>query len=153
MDDKDKYRHYDEIVNTILTNILVERERCGKILLWDFNPIDHGDRLYFNRDYYKVMVVYHGIIVSEEDGLPMINDREMRAIAAYIAYALYFKEALRTKNKDTMALVQTLKEDWLRKCNAARIVDYLSQNDMDKILDVKSRWDRKQYGKSYKIAL
>jgi hypothetical protein len=48
MDDKEKYGRYDEIVNTILKNILVERERCGKILLWDFNPVDHGDRLYFN---------------------------------------------------------------------------------------------------------
>lgn len=48
MEDKDKYGRYDEIVNTVLMNILVERERCGKILLWDFNPIDHGDRLYFN---------------------------------------------------------------------------------------------------------
>ena len=48
MEDKDKYGRYDEIVNTILRNILVERERCGKILLWDFNPVDHGDRLYFN---------------------------------------------------------------------------------------------------------
>lgn len=48
MNDKDKYKRYDEIVSTILKNILVERERCGKILLWDFNPVDHGDRLYFN---------------------------------------------------------------------------------------------------------
>ena len=48
MNDKDKFRRYDEIVGTILKNILVERERCGKILLWDFNPVDHGDRLYFN---------------------------------------------------------------------------------------------------------
>ena len=48
MEDKEKYGRYDEVVNTILTNILVERERCGKILLWDFNPVDHGDRLYFN---------------------------------------------------------------------------------------------------------
>ena len=48
MDDKEKFGRYDEIVGTILKNILVERERCGKILLWDFNPVDHGDRLYFN---------------------------------------------------------------------------------------------------------
>ena len=48
MDDKEKFGRYDEIVNTILKNIIVERERCGKILLWDFNPVDHGDRLYFN---------------------------------------------------------------------------------------------------------
>jgi hypothetical protein len=38
----------------------------------------------------------------------------------------------------------------LRLCNAARVPSYFSQNDMDKILDVKTRWDRKQYGKSFK---
>lgn len=48
MDDKEKFLKYDEIVNTIMMNILIERKRCGKILLWDFNPLDDGDKLYFN---------------------------------------------------------------------------------------------------------
>ena len=43
-----KYGIRSKSIGTILKNILVERERCGKILLWDFNPVDHGDRLYFN---------------------------------------------------------------------------------------------------------
>lgn len=34
---------------------------------------------------------------------------------------------------------------WLKECNAARMVDHLSQNDMDKILDVKLRWDRRHF--------
>lgn len=42
------YELYDKVVNTIMRNILVERQRCGKILLWDFNPTDPADRLYFN---------------------------------------------------------------------------------------------------------
>ena len=45
---KEKYAHYDEIVNTIMMNVLVERQRCGKYLLWDFNPNCDSDRLYFN---------------------------------------------------------------------------------------------------------
>ena len=48
MDDKEKFGHYDEIVNTILMNVLVERKRCNKILLWDFTPDLPADRLYFN---------------------------------------------------------------------------------------------------------
>jgi hypothetical protein len=47
-------------------------------------------------------------------------------------------------------LANTIKADWLQLCNAARIPDHLSQNDMDAILDVKVRWDRKMYGKSFK---
>ena len=44
----EKYKQYDEIVNCIMRNVLVERQRCGKYLLWDFNPICDSDRLYFN---------------------------------------------------------------------------------------------------------
>jgi hypothetical protein len=48
-----------------------------------------------------------------------------------------------------LALIQDLKEDWLRKCNSARIKEHLSQNDMNAILDVKARWDRKQYSHNF----
>lgn len=115
-----------------------------------------GDRLYFNRDYKNVMVVYHGIIADEEDGLPMINDKEMKAIAAFIAYTETYKDALKKRDnigKIGFALVQSLKDEWLRKCSAARVPDHVSQNDMNMILDVKSRWDRKMYGKSFKPIL
>lgn len=43
-----KYIQYDNVVNTIMTNILVERERCGKYILYDFRPSDDADKLYFN---------------------------------------------------------------------------------------------------------
>lgn len=39
---------YDEVVGTILSNITVERFRCGKIVLWDFQEDNNWDRLYFN---------------------------------------------------------------------------------------------------------
>lgn len=46
---EDKYKQYDKVVNTIMMNILVERERCGMFLLYDFHPkIDDADKLYFN---------------------------------------------------------------------------------------------------------
>lgn len=43
-----KYALYDSVVQTIMTNILVEHERCGKYLLYDFQPSDDADKLYFN---------------------------------------------------------------------------------------------------------
>lgn len=134
----DAWRFMDDPLNT-----------PGKLIKYQ----EGGDKLYFNHDYKHVMIVYKGVIADEEDGLPLINDKEMNAIAAYVAYVYYFKEALITKNKDTFTLAQSLKEDWLRKCNAARIPEYVSQNDMDKILDIKSRWDRKMYSKSFKPVL
>jgi hypothetical protein len=39
---------YDEVVATIMSNIIVERFRCGKIVLWDFQEDNDWDRLYFN---------------------------------------------------------------------------------------------------------
>ena len=39
---------YDEVVATIMSNIIVERHRCGKIVLWDFQEDNDWDRLYFN---------------------------------------------------------------------------------------------------------
>lgn len=111
---------------------------------------DGGDRLYFTRDYKRVMVVYHGVQVDSEDGLPMINEKEMKAIAAFIAYTETFKDALRRKDKNSLVIAQTLKEEWLRRCNAARIPNHLSQNDMNSILDCKFRMDHKYFGKSLK---
>lgn len=108
-----------------------------------------GDKLYFNRDYPNVMVVYHGILVDDEDGLPLINVREQKAIAAFVAYTETYKDAIRRKDKNFMAIAQDLKVEWLRRCNAARSVDHLSQNDMNMILDVKTRWDHKHFGKSH----
>lgn len=39
---------YDTVVGTIMSNVIVERQRCGKIILWDFQEDNDWDRLYFN---------------------------------------------------------------------------------------------------------
>lgn len=94
--------------------------------------------LYFNKDYPKVMVVYHGV-EADEDGLPKINDKEMKAIAAYVAYATLYKEGLTKRDGGLVQLATTIQNEWLKRCNAARIPNYLNQNEMDAILDVKFR--------------
>lgn len=43
-----KYDLYDKVVSTILTNVLIERERCGKFLLYNFKPKSDMNKLYFN---------------------------------------------------------------------------------------------------------
>lgn len=45
---ENKYTQYDNVVKTVMTNILVERERCGKYILYDFQPSNDADKLYFN---------------------------------------------------------------------------------------------------------
>ena len=84
------------------------------------------------------MVVYHGIFVDDE-GLPLINQRELRAIATFVAYISLYKEALKKSDANKMKLAMVVKEDWLRQCNIARVKEHFSQNDMDRILDVTTR--------------
>ena len=129
---------------------------------WKLNPdpywekgklvkYDEGDGvLYFSKNYPRVKVVYHGILADEEDGLPLVNDKELRAIASFCAYTSMYKEAIKKRDGNLIKLAQIIKEDWLRNCNAARTPEHVSQNDMDAILDVATRWDRKSYGKSFK---
>lgn len=108
-----------------------------------------GDTLVFDRDYPSITILYHGVIV-DEDGLPYLSDKEVQALAAYCAYIDIYKKSLIQKDGSLYQLSNAVKQDWLRLCNAARVPAHISQNEMDDILDVKTRWDRKQYGKSFK---
>ena len=116
----------------------------GKVLHYE----KIGDKLYFTHNYGKVNILYKGIL-SDEDGLPEISDKEAMAIATYIAYILKFKEALRTNNGDTLKMSQILYQQWAKQCDQAKI-KYISQSDMDAILEVGSSWDRKRFGFGYK---
>ena len=108
-----------------------------------------GDTLYVDKGLPKINILYHGVELDEE-GLPTINDKEAIAIAEYIAYTYKYKEAIRTNNKMVLQMAQDLKQQWLFHCDAARVAEYVSQEEMNKILDVQSSWGRKTYGKSYK---
>ena len=120
--------------------------QSGKLVKYD-----QGDNeLYFANNYPKVIVVYHGVLADDEEGLPLVNEKELTAIATFVAYASKYKEGLKKNDANLLKIAQTLEEKWLRACNAARIPEHLSQNDMDAILDAKTSWNRKSYGKSYK---
>lgn len=108
-----------------------------------------GDLLYVDKNLSHINILYHGIEL-DEDGLPTLNDKEAIAIAEYIAYVYKYKEAIRTNNKNVLQMAHELKQQWLFHCDAARVAEYVSQEEMNKILDVQSSWGRKTYGKSYK---
>ena len=61
----------------------------GKLVKYD----EGNNELYFAHDYPKVMVVYHGIL-QDEDELPLVNEKELTAIAAFVAYASLYKEGI-----------------------------------------------------------
>ena len=41
-------QEYDKIVQSVMTNILVEKERLGNFIIYKFNPDDDAQKLYFN---------------------------------------------------------------------------------------------------------
>ena len=104
-----------------------------------------------------IQMVRAGILQIEKDkgievddnGLPYLNDKEVMAIATYVAWIQKYKEGLQTNNPQIMQIAQQLEQRWRQQCDEARCPEELSQNDMDEIADAKSSWDRKVYGKSY----
>lgn len=117
----------------------------GKVLKYD----QVGEKLYFTHNYGRVNILYKGVLF-DDDGLPEISDKEAMAIATYIAYITKFKEGLQTNNPNIINQANQLQATWLKQCDQAR-VSYLNQNAMDQILEVKASWDRKSYGKGFKI--
>lgn len=153
-EDWERVTNYSELGdhNTSFVEQSIEAEKIyqgpyylpGKVLKYE----QVGDKLYFTHNYGKVNILYKGIIADEE-GLPELSDKEATAIATYIAWILKFKEGLQTNNPNITAQATQLNIIWNKQCDQARVT-YLNQNAMDQILEVKSSWDRKSYGKGYK---
>ena len=108
-----------------------------------------GNYIYVNEPIESVCVVYHSEQLDEDD-LPLINDKEAIAIADYIAYTVKYKEALRSNNSTVFQIAQTIKRQWQIHCDAARVPEYVSQNEMNELLEIASSHNRKVHGRSYK---
>ena len=108
-----------------------------------------GNYIYVNENLQQVCILYHTEELDEED-LPLINDKEAIAIADYIAYTVKYKEALRSNNSAVFQMAQTIKKQWQIHCDAARVPEYVNQNEMDDLLEVTSSYNRKVHGRSYK---
>lgn len=108
-----------------------------------------GNYIYVNENVDQVCILYHHEQLDDED-LPMINDKEAIAIADYIAYTVKYKEALRSNNSTVFQMAQTIKKQWQIHCDAARVPEYVNQNEMNDLLEVMSSHNRKVHGRSYK---
>lgn len=109
-----------------------------------------GDMLYFDKPYGEINILYRGEML-DDSGLPEITDKEATALATYCAYVTKYKEGLQTNNANIIQLAEDLRRKWQVQCDQARAGYYLSQNEIDQILDARTSWNRKQHGKSYKL--
>jgi hypothetical protein len=53
----------------------------------------------------------------DEEGLPMLTDKEAMAIATYIAYYLKYKEGLKTNNTLFINIANSLEDKWRKQCD------------------------------------
>lgn len=108
-----------------------------------------GDKIYLAQPHPTITILYKGVEL-DEDGLPSLNDKEALAIATFCAFTHFRKQGLILQNKGFLDSANFLSQDWLRKCDAARVPEYINQNEMNKIIDIKSSYDRKIFNKSFK---
>jgi hypothetical protein len=57
------------------------------------------------------MVVYHGILMDEEDQLPLLNDKELQAVATFVAYVCLNKEGIRKRDMNTIKLASSIQAE------------------------------------------
>lgn len=108
-----------------------------------------GHRIILSDRFDVVHIFYKGIIV-DDTGLPLLNNQEMDAIAAFCIFISTRKQALISQNNALWSQVQYLEQNWKNLCSQARIPDFINQNEMDEILNAATSWDRKRFGKSFK---
>lgn len=108
------------------------------------------DTLYFDKPYGKINILYKGLVL-DDDGLPEITDKEATALATYCAYVIKFKEGIMTNNANIIQMANMLKQQWNIQCDQARADHYMSQNEWNQVLDCKTSWNRKSFGKSLKL--
>jgi len=128
--------HLNQSLNTSYNGKSVNYELAGK----DAIHITSPDALY--RD---LMVVYKSILV-DEDGLPLLNDKEVAAIAAEVTRRDVMRKAFSGIQGMPQAL-QFITQEADRLMAAAKVDEYINDDALDKMLDAKVTFDRKVYGR------
>lgn len=117
----------------------------GKLI--DYQRV--GNSILFEKTGFGITILYKGII-ADESGLPLLNFKEVDAIAKYCAFIELQRKAFVTKDQNTFQMAQMMQASWKSAVDDARTPLVLNQNDMDRILDVQTSWDRKRFGMSFK---
>jgi hypothetical protein len=97
----------------------------------------------------KLSIIYRGQVL-DEDGLPALTAKEVEAIAYYVAY-LDVQKRIFMKEPGMKDMFELVKMQYPRALQAAKIPEHLSQNFWDQLLSANTRFDRKQFGSSYKL--
>lgn len=95
----------------------------------------------------KVNITYTALI-TDDDGLPYLTEKEAFALSWYVAYILKHREMLSGLLKDP-SIIPYLKNESDRLMRDARVSSFLSQNVIDSVLNIKTSHERKRYNRSF----
>lgn len=97
----------------------------------------------------SVTIVYN-VLETDQDGLPLLNDREVEAITVNVALQKAEMDLFRhVPGADRT--VQYIKPIADTAMAAAKSDELISDDGLDKLLDIKTSWDRKLYGERFKF--
>jgi len=99
-----------------------------------------------------IMIVYKSIL-SDEDGLPLLNDKEVAGIAAEVAKRDLIRKGFQgvgAANKMQSTMLQFIIGEADRLLAAAKIDEIINDDAIDRLLDISTSWDRKVYGRRFK---
>jgi len=100
----------------------------------------------------RVVAIQYDAISIDEDGLPLLNDKEVEAISANLALQQAQIEMFkRVQGADK--LYAMLQPEAVRLMVAAKTPEKISDEALDRMLDIKVSWDRKTFGNRYKFGL
>jgi hypothetical protein len=102
-----------------------------------------------NTVYRDLLIIYRSMVVGE-DGLPLLNDKEVAAIAAEVARRDVVREAFRGVQTKAQ-LLQFISKEADRLMLAAKVDEYINDDAIDQILDTKTTFDRKVYGRRFNL--
>lgn len=102
--------------------------------------------------YGRVVNVLYEAISVDSDGLPLLNDKEVEAIVANLAMQQAEIDMFR-RIQGSDKLVAMLRPEAARLMVAAKSPEKISDEAIDRILDIKTSWDRKTYGNRFNFGV
>lgn len=98
----------------------------------------------------RTIKIVYNIVETDEDGLPFLNDKEVIAIALNVA-AQKAEMDLFKKIQGADRILNYIKPLAENALVAAKTDELISDDGLDHLLNIKTSWDRKQYGERLKF--
>ena len=103
-----------------------------------------------------ILVVYKSLDV-DENGLPKLNDKEVTAIAAEVArqrlnaqlFAVVRDKSSLAQAQLAQLMLQSITAEAGKAMAAAKIDEKITDDALDKMMDIMTSWDRKIFGKRW----